>query len=154
MSAAETPPSRVHETAIAVTWGDCDAAGIVFYPRYFAWFDTGTHGLLGSVGLGVRALRRDLGVITPLVASEASFKRSASWDDRLLLRSQIVRWGRSSFVLRHVLTDAEGAVVADGTETRAWVEWDDETNRPRKARPIPQSIRDRLTGAPEPVAAD
>jgi len=22
-----------------IEWGDCDPAGIVFYPRYFAYFD-------------------------------------------------------------------------------------------------------------------
>ena len=27
---------------IRVQWGDCDPAGIVFYPRYFEWFDAGT----------------------------------------------------------------------------------------------------------------
>lgn len=140
-------PSRSHETVIPVTWGDCDAAGIVFYPRFFAWFDTGTHGLLNSAGLGVRVLRRDLGIVTPLVASEAAFKRSASYDDLLTLRSQIVRWGRTSFAIRHVLTDADGAVVAEGKETRAWVEWDQEANRPRRAQPIPQHIRDRFADA-------
>ena len=25
-----------------IEWGDCDPAGIVFYPRYFAMFDTST----------------------------------------------------------------------------------------------------------------
>ncbi len=28
---------------IRVEWGDCDPAGIVFYPRYFEWFDRCTH---------------------------------------------------------------------------------------------------------------
>ena len=27
---------------IRVQWGDCDPAGIVFYPRYFEWFDAST----------------------------------------------------------------------------------------------------------------
>ena len=27
---------------IRVQWGDCDPAGIVFYPRYFEWFDACT----------------------------------------------------------------------------------------------------------------
>ena len=28
---------------IRVQWGDCDPAGIVFYPRYFEWFDAVHH---------------------------------------------------------------------------------------------------------------
>jgi acyl-CoA thioesterase FadM len=27
-------------TEILVAWGDCDPAGIVYYPNYFHWFDT------------------------------------------------------------------------------------------------------------------
>ena len=27
---------------IRIQWGDCDPAGIVFYPRYFEWFDACT----------------------------------------------------------------------------------------------------------------
>src|SRR5665213_4372512 len=31
---------------LRIEWGDCDPAGIVFYPRYFAMFDTSTTYLL------------------------------------------------------------------------------------------------------------
>ena len=31
---------------IRIAWGDCDPAGIVFYPRYFAMFDHSTVLLL------------------------------------------------------------------------------------------------------------
>ena len=31
---------------IRIEWGDCDPAGIVFYPRYFAMFDTSTTTLV------------------------------------------------------------------------------------------------------------
>lgn len=33
------PRVRVHRRTLQVEWGDCDAAGIVHFPRYFAWFD-------------------------------------------------------------------------------------------------------------------
>lgn len=29
-----------------VEWGDCDPAGIVFYPRFFAAFDTSTSRMI------------------------------------------------------------------------------------------------------------
>ena len=35
-----------------IEWGDCDPAGIVFYPRYFAMFDSCTTGLF-SQALGM-----------------------------------------------------------------------------------------------------
>ena len=34
---------------LRIEWGDCDPAGIVFYPRYFAMFDHSTTTLITSV---------------------------------------------------------------------------------------------------------
>jgi hypothetical protein len=31
---------------VRIEWGDCDPAGIIFYPRYFAIFDTSTTMLI------------------------------------------------------------------------------------------------------------
>ena len=38
---------------ILIAWGDCDPAGIVFYPRYFAWFDAATAALFAAAGLPI-----------------------------------------------------------------------------------------------------
>src|SRR5688572_5132951 len=42
----ETPSGEecmvTNERLIRVQWGDCDPAGIVYYPRYFEWFDAST----------------------------------------------------------------------------------------------------------------
>jgi len=32
-----------------IQWGDTDAAGIVFYPDYFRWFDLATHEFFGNL---------------------------------------------------------------------------------------------------------
>jgi 4-hydroxybenzoyl-CoA thioesterase len=37
------PLSSRHE--VAVEWGDCDPAGIVYYPAYFRWCDQATYRL-------------------------------------------------------------------------------------------------------------
>ena len=31
---------------VRIEWGDCDPAGIIFYPRYFEIFDTCTTALI------------------------------------------------------------------------------------------------------------
>lgn len=30
-------PVLINRRTIRIEWGDCDPAGIVFYPRYFEW---------------------------------------------------------------------------------------------------------------------
>ena len=36
---------------IRVGWGDCDPAGIVFYPRFYAWMDNASHVLAREMGI-------------------------------------------------------------------------------------------------------
>ena len=36
----------VNSRVVRIEWGDCDPAGIVYYPRYFAFFDASTSALL------------------------------------------------------------------------------------------------------------
>ncbi len=40
----------VNRRAVTIEWGDCDPAGIVFYPRYFAMFDASTAALFAVAG--------------------------------------------------------------------------------------------------------
>ena len=42
---------------VRIEWGDCDPAGIVFYPRYFAMFDHSTVLLIErALGMNKRRL--------------------------------------------------------------------------------------------------
>ena len=36
----------VNRRLVRIEWGDCDPAGIVYYPRYFAMFDASTTALI------------------------------------------------------------------------------------------------------------
>jgi acyl-CoA thioesterase FadM len=38
-------------TTIQVRWNDVDPAGIVFYPRFFEWYDLGCETLFASLGM-------------------------------------------------------------------------------------------------------
>ena len=47
---------------IRVWWAHCDAAGIVFYPNFYKWFDQGTERLFTENRLSYEELDRDFGV--------------------------------------------------------------------------------------------
>src|SRR5471030_2956208 len=76
------PLSSRHE--ITVEWGDCDPAGIVYYPSYFRWFDQATYRLFLEAGM-----RRDDVTSgqwkegTPLVAAECAFRRASQTGEKL-----------------------------------------------------------------------
>ena len=138
-------PLTVHHE-ITVEWGDCDPAGIVYYPSYFKWCDQATYRLFLKAGLR----REDISTGqwregTPLVAAECSFRRASQTGEKLVCESHVEKFGRSSFVIRHVFRDITGAVAAEGTETRIWARKDGDA-RSLKAIALPPEVRRRLEG--------
>ena len=128
-----TFPAEVH-------WGDCDAAGIIFYPTYFRWFDSATWALFGSVGHGVKA-QRTRGMCMPLVAAECEFVAPAEPGDRCEVRSRIVRWGAKSFVVSHEVIRSDGTTLARGSETRVWGRHVTGPGSPMKAQVIGEDVK-------------
>src|SRR5882762_620340 len=47
---------------IRIDWGDCDPAGIIFFPRYFSYFDACTHALLEHAGCRQRDMQSAYGI--------------------------------------------------------------------------------------------
>jgi 4-hydroxybenzoyl-CoA thioesterase len=138
--------SLVSRHEIMVEWGDCDPAGIVYYPAYFKWFDQATYRLFVAAG----QLRDDMSSGQwrggpPLVAAECSFKRASHTGERLVIESHVERFGRSSFTIRHVFRDATGQVAAEGTETRIWARKAGDA-RTLEAVAIPEDVRRKLGG--------
>jgi hypothetical protein len=62
----------MYKTTFTIEWGDCDEAGIVFYPNYFYWLDCAFQRLLRSQGLSQRELRRRFGAVTPIVEAHSN----------------------------------------------------------------------------------
>ena len=136
------PPSSRHE--VTVEWGDCDPAGIVYYPSYFRWIDQATYRLFLAAGLkrdDVSSGQWKEG--TPLVAAECSFRRASQHGEKLVIESRVEKFGRSSFTIRHVFRDASGEVAAEGTETRIWARKEGDA-RSLKAVPIPEDVKKKL----------
>lgn len=134
-----------------VSWGDCDAAGVVFYPRYYAWFDAGTHAMLTAAGLDHHTLKRRHGALTPLVKASAGFASPATFGDTLEVRSWIAEVGTKSFRVAHRITLGDRLVV-EGEEVRVWAlpvaEADGAPGAPRmRTAPIPDEVREIFSGA-------
>jgi 4-hydroxybenzoyl-CoA thioesterase len=131
---------------VTVEWGDCDPAGIVYYPSYFRWCDQATYRLFLAAGLkrdDVSSGQWKEG--TPLVAAECSFKRASQTGEKLVVESHISRFGRSSFTISHVFRNAAGEITAEGSETRIWARKEGDA-RSLKAVPIPDDAKRRLSG--------
>ena len=105
--------------ACEVQWGDCDPAGIIFYPTYFRWFDSATWAFFALAGYTAKRIRAE-GRSMPLVAADCQFMHPAEQADRCEVRSKIERFGGKSFIVSHAVVRTDGTVLARGTETRVW----------------------------------
>jgi 4-hydroxybenzoyl-CoA thioesterase len=139
---------------VRIEWGDCDPAGIVFYPRYFAMFDHSTTLLIERV-LGMRKhqiLETYAFDGHPVVGTQARFLIPARYGDDAVIETSIVAVRRSSFDLRHRLTK-DGALAVEGFETRVWVVRDPGRPGRFKSQPIPPQVIAKLTAGRDDHAA-
>ena len=129
------------ETRRHVDWGDCDAAGIVFYPTYFRWMDSVFHEMTSALGFDQRTLP-DHGVMgTPLVDVGARFVSPASYGDQLDVTAEVTRMGTTGFTLNYRFS-AANRFVADGHEVRVCIQRDPSWSIAKTA--IPDTIRTQL----------
>lgn len=109
------------QTTRLVEWGDCDAAGIVYYPNYYRWMDGTFHALTRSLGFDQRSLLEEHGLLgTPLVDTGCTFAAPATHGDTLTITARLVSLGSSSLKLAYTFARA-GAPVARGHEARVFV---------------------------------
>ena len=132
--------SIVGRFACEVHWGDCDPAGIIFYPTYFRWMDAATWAFMGSVGYGAKRMR-DEHLAMPLVAADCEFLAPAQHGDRCEVRSRIARFGGASFAVAHDIVRSDGTTLAKGTEKRVWGRYADGPGTPLKGVKIPEDVR-------------
>ena len=129
-------PCRVH-------WGDCDPAGIIFYPTYFRWMDAACWAFFEAVGYDARRMREEQRAM-PLVSADCRFLAPAVQADRCEVRSRIARFGGKSFVVAHDIVRADGTALASGSETRVWGRFADGPGSPMKGETIPDALKARF----------
>jgi len=132
--------SIVGRLARQVEWGDCDPAGIIFYPTYFRWMDAATWAFLEGVGYSAKRMRAEQ-LAMPLVSAQCEFLAPAEQGERCEVRSRIARFGGKSFVVSHEIVRGDGAALAQGTETRVWGRFSGGPGTPIKGQAISDEIK-------------
>ena len=132
--------SIVGRFACQVHWGDCDPAGIIFYPTYFRWMDSATWAYFEGVGYDAKRMRAE-NLAMPLVSAQSEFLSPAMQGDRCEVRSRITRFGGKSFVITHDVVRADGTALAKGAETRVWGRFAAGPGTPMKGETIPDALK-------------
>ena len=127
-----------------VEFGDCDPAGIVWYPNFFGWMDAASRHFFAECGVPRwEETTKTLGVIgTPLVDTKSRFVATASYGDTLKIAVTVREWREKSFVQSYRVTrdDPQGeTLILEAEDVRIFG-----GKRPDgrlRALPVPPEIR-------------
>jgi 4-hydroxybenzoyl-CoA thioesterase len=127
---------------IKVAFGDCDPAGIVFFPNFLKWMDASSLHFFMECGVPPwRELLKTRGIVgTPLLEINTQFRQPATYGETLHIHTSIVEWRAKVFIQKHVVMRGD-VVLCEGTETRAFVIHPPEAPDRIKAIPVPEDIK-------------
>jgi 4-hydroxybenzoyl-CoA thioesterase len=133
---------KTHAYAVNVQFGDCDPAGIVFFPNFSRWMDESSLAFFMAQGVPPwRELVKTRGIIgTPLLEIHTKFMRPATYGETIHVHTTVEEWAAKTFRHRHVVKRGD-TVLCEGTEVRAFCIRDPENPDRIKAIPVPEDIK-------------
>lgn len=130
--------SRIFTSRRRVRFADCDAAGIVFFPRYFEMLNGVVEDwFAGPLEASFRELHLERHVSVPTAAIEARFIAPSRLEDDLTFALTVTRLGGASCGLRHRIS-AGDQLRFEATQTIVHV------GPSLKPEPWPDALRSRI----------
>lgn len=125
---------------VQVQFGDCDPAGIVFFPNFSRWMDAASLHFFRECGVPPWSQIKDPPgfVGTPLAEIHTRFLQPATYPDVLQIHTDIEEWRAKVFIQRHRVMRGD-TLICEGRETRAFCARNAEGRL--KALPVPEWIR-------------
>ena len=132
------------ETTVQVTWGDTDAGGLIYFPRFFHFVVVGLNDYFGPAEDHLMETLRREGHALPAVDAAASFETPLRAGETATVRTTVTA-GETSLTVEFRVQDADGQQAASGEVSFVLV---DEQFEPT---PLPdrvhESVRERGDGA-------
>jgi 4-hydroxybenzoyl-CoA thioesterase len=134
------PRSTLH--TVHVQFGDCDPAGIVFFPNFSRWMDAASLAFFMQCGVPPwRELVKTRGIVgTPLLEIHTKFIKAVTYGETITIKTHVDEWREKVFVQLHRVTRGD-ELVCEGREVRAFVKRDPQDPERLRAIPVPEDIR-------------
>ena len=135
-----TPRTTLHH--VDVQFGDCDPAGIVFFPNFARWMDAASLSFFAQCGLPPwRELVKTRGIVgTPVLETNTRFHVSLTYGQRITIATHVQDWRAKVFVQLHRVMRGD-ELICEGREVRAFVKRDPDDPDRLRAMPVPDDIR-------------
>ncbi len=133
-------PARPYRAEVLVRFGDCDPAGIVFYPRYLEIFNNIVEDWCREgLQLSFPDLITQRGWGLPTVHLDVDFTAPSRFGELLSATLTVRSVGASSVHVEITLSGPDGGLRVRGSVVLVLID-----RKPHKAIPIPDDLRARM----------
>lgn len=130
------------ETKIRVRYADTDQMKMVYYAKFFEYFEQGRSDLLRRIGLPYPEIEA-MGYHLPVVEAHAKYLKAARYDDLLVVKTMVKDMPQVRIRIEYVmLDDATQEIIAEGYTVHSFV--NAATGKPVRA---PERFIEVLEGA-------
>ena len=106
---------------VKIFYKDVDQMGIVYYSRYFEYFEEARTELLASIGLRVTDVEKK-GIMLPVISSHCDYLKGARFEQTIIIRAGIFTEPRSKLQIDYsVFIEDEKEPIATGYTEHAFV---------------------------------
>lgn len=133
-----------HVTEIRVEWGDTDAGGLIYYPRFFHFAVVGLNDYFSPAvdgGYPMEAYRKQ-GYVLPAVETAASFHSPLRAGDDIAVETTVIHAGESALDVAFEIVRLTGSEIAADVEV-TFVLVDEAFEPAALPQGIHECIRDR-----------
>jgi 1,4-dihydroxy-2-naphthoyl-CoA hydrolase len=118
---------------------DTDAAGVVFFARYYALVHEAYEAWLRSHGIDVGAILREGRYALPVVHSECDYRRPLWCGEEIRIETTVREARRRTYAINFRIVCADGRVAAEGHTVHAAVNM-----QTGKSMVLPEDVRKAL----------
>ncbi len=127
-----------YDHPIKIYYKDVDQMGIVYYSRYYEYFEEARTELLASVGLDVTDIEKR-GITLPVITSHCDYRRGAKFEQNIFVKASINSKPKSKLHIDYfVFIENEKDFIVNGYTEHAFV------NKQGQAVRAPKMILEHL----------
>ncbi|MDO5981203.1 acyl-CoA thioesterase [Flavivirga spongiicola] len=121
---------KIDEIQIRVRYGETDQMGVVYHGNYALYLEMGRIEWLRKLGVSYKNME-EKGVMLPVVSLSINYKKSASYDDVINVKTQLKKRPTAKIEFEYEITNNKGEVLTTAHTTLVFI--DIKTNRPVRA---------------------
>jgi len=101
------------ETKVRVRYADTDQMKIVYYGKYFEYFEQGRSDFLRQIGVPYSEMEQR-GYLLPVIEAHAEYRKSAVFDDELTVKTMVSEVPLARIRITYEVFRHDGKLLVEG----------------------------------------